>query len=115
MLTAMAILLILGSAVGICLLIGTYSLEGDRKKDRLLPFAVLPIPDGDPDTKAFLERLGGQLSWMDANILQSVILVYRSPEGEQLCREMARQYDFFTCLSQAQTAELIEGIFQREG
>lgn len=114
MLTAITMLLILGSAVGICLLIGIRSLEEEDEEERLVPFAVLPIPDGNPDTKAFLERLGGQLSWMDASILQSVVLVYQTPEGETLCRNMAQQYDFFTCLSRTETAELIESIFQQK-
>ena len=87
--------------------------EPERK---LLPFAVLPVPDALPSTKAFLEFYASQIAWMDSEILKTVLLIYpeNAPQAEQLCIEISRQYDFFTpvCLSQAQ--ELLANRLKKE-
>lgn len=75
----------------------------------LVPFTVLPVTDAAPSTKAFLELFAGQVSWMDSSVLQCVVLVH--PDGDEntaeLCRELARQYDFFTCMSLTQAQGLL--------
>lgn len=75
----------------------------------LVPFTVLPVTDAAPSTKAFLELFAGQVSWMDSSVLQCVVLVH--PDGDedtaQICRELARQYDFFTCMSLSQVQSLL--------
>lgn len=75
----------------------------------LVPFTILPVTDAAPSTKAFLELFAGQVSWMDSSVLQCVMLVH--PDGDEetaeLCRELARQYDFFTCMSLSQAQRLL--------
>jgi hypothetical protein len=79
------------------------------KDMHLVPFSVLPVQNALPSTKAYLELLAGQVAWMDSSVMQSMVLMY--PDGDeeicQLCREMAQQYDFFTCMSLSQTQELL--------
>ncbi len=75
----------------------------------LVPFSVLPVHNALPSTKAYLELLAGQIAWMDSAVMQSMVLVYadNDAETEQLCREMAQQYDFFSCMSLSQTCALL--------
>ncbi len=103
--------------IGIMLLAGiggflTYSLLMPHplcKDMHLVPFSVLPIPDALPSTKAYLELLAGQIAWMDSAVMQSMVLVYPDGDAEtaELCREMAQQYDFFSCMSLSQTQALV--------
>lgn len=79
-------------------------------ENKLLPFAILPVPDGSPSTKAFLEFYASQISWMDSEILHSVLLVYpeQTPDACMLCEEMSRQYDFFMPVSVSETEMILE-------
>lgn len=113
MTTAIVMLLVLGALIGGAVLTAVLIEPDAGKPEKLVPIAVLPIPDGAPETKAFLELLAGQLAWIDASLLQSVILVYRCPEAQGLCLEMAKQYDFFSCLSVEETKNMIEGYFNK--
>lgn len=76
---------------------------------QLVPFSVLPVQDAQPSTKAFLELLAGQIAWMDSSVLQSMVLMYR--DGDEvtasMCREMAQQYDFFSCMSLSEAQALL--------
>ena len=76
----------------------------------LIPFAVLPVPDSSPSSKAFLEFYASQIAWMDSEILYTVLLVYpeNAPDVQQLCEELSCQYDFFNSLSISQAKELLE-------
>lgn len=84
------------------------SLPHEQKK--LIPFAVLPVPDSSPSSKAFLEFYASQIAWMDSEILYTVLLVYpeHAPDVQNLCEEISRQYDFFTPLSLPQAKQLLE-------
>lgn len=103
--------------IGIMLLAGiggflTYSLLMPRpmsKDMRLVPFAVLPVQNALPSTRAYLELLAGQIAWMDSSVMQSMVLMYPDGDAEirQLCHEMTQQYDFFTCMSLSQVRELL--------
>lgn len=75
----------------------------------LHPFAILPVPDGKPSTRAFLHRYASQIAWMDESILRCVLLVY-SPEDMEtktLCSEMAREYSFYTAMSLPDAQKLL--------
>ena len=81
-----------------------------HEAQKLIPFAVLPVPDSSPSSKAFLEFYASQIAWMDSEILYTVLLVYpeNAPDVRQLCEEISRQYDFFTPLSLSQAKQLLE-------
>ncbi len=83
---------------------------------RLLPFAVLPVPDGMPDTKAFLEFYASQIAWMDSDILTTVVLLYpeQDSSAKQLCTEISRQYDFFTVASLSEAQQLLAYRLKKE-
>ena len=90
------------------------SVSGGEPK--LLPFAVLPVPDGLPETKAFLEFYASQIAWMDSEILTTVLLIYPEQElqAEQLCTEMSRQYDFFTAVSLPEAQQILACRLKKE-
>ena len=81
-----------------------------KGKSKLIPFAVLPVPDGSPAARAFLERYAGQIAWMDSEILRCVFLVYPddSPDAEILCTDMHRQYDFFSPVSLTEMLKILK-------
>ena len=76
----------------------------------LVPFSVLPVHDALPATEAYLELLAGQIAWMDSAVMQSMVLVFQDDDTEtaELCRKIAQQYDFFTCMTLTQAKELLE-------
>ncbi len=96
-------LLLLGGGLILCLAASMKTPE----EPQLVPFAVLPVPDAEPDTKAFLEYYAGQLAWIDSGMLRSVILIYDSPASEALCREMSRQYAFFCAMAFPEIQQLL--------
>ncbi len=75
----------------------------------LVPFALLPVPDALPSTRAFIELHASQIAWMDAQLLRSMILLYEDGNraSEALCREMIRQYPFFSCMSLSEVQPLL--------
>lgn len=79
-------------------------------KNVLTPFAVLPVADSSPSTKAFLEFYASQIAWMDSEILYTVLLVYpeNHPAVQELCEEISRQYDFFSPVSLSQAEYLLQ-------
>ena len=100
------IILILAGVIFIILL----SVPERETKETLIPFAVLPVPDAMPSTKAFLRHLASQLAWMDAEVLRCVILIY-PPENEtihELCQEMARDYSIYSVRSLAEIHDLLD-------
>jgi len=80
-----------------------------RTEGTLVPFSVLPVQNAQPSTRAFIELLAGQIAWMDSSVLQSMVLMY--PDGDDgtaaMCQELARQYDFFSCMSLSETQKLL--------
>ena len=99
------LLLIVCAALVIALLSG----KPETPEERLLPVAVLPVPDGKPSTRAFLEHLASQVAWMDSNVLRCVLLIYpeQSPEIRALCEEMEREYAFYTAMSLPDVHDLL--------
>ncbi len=81
---------------------------------RLVPFSVLPVQEASPSVRAHLELLAGQIAWMDSAVMQSMVLVYPdgNAEAAELCREMARQYAFFSCMSLTETQQLLTARMQ---
>lgn len=75
----------------------------------LSPFSVLPVPDGEPSTRAFLERLAGQIAWMDSSVMQTLILIHLDSDTEAaaLCEDISRQYDFISCMSLSQAQNFL--------
>lgn len=100
------IILILSGVILVILL----SVPDRERKEKLIPFAILPIPDAKPSTQAFLRHLASQLVWMDAEVLRCVMLVY--PEGDEgikeLCHEMAREYSVYNAQSLTEMHELLD-------
>ena len=64
-------------------------------------FAVLPVPESSPSARAFLEYYASQVSWMDAQVLQCVILI-GTQESYPLCEEFAREYACFAAMTLAE-------------
>ena len=100
-------LLCLGLAVAAALL---YTPEQPQEERRLTPFAVLPVAEDTPSLRAFLHELAAQVSWMDAAVLHSVILVYPedAPALRELCEEAAQNYEVFMAMSLPQMEALLE-------
>ena len=99
-------ILILAGVILIILL----SEPDEERKETLVPFAVLPVPDDTPSTQAFLRHLASQLVWMDAEVLRCVILVY-PPENigiQELCQDMAREYSIYSVRSLAEVHDLLD-------
>lgn len=101
---------ILLAALGGALLYAFLSPAGPGKTEMLHPFAILPVPDDSPSTKAFLHRYASQIAWMDESVLRCVLLVYLPEEAGtgELCAEMAREYDFYTAMSLPEAQKLLE-------
>ncbi len=80
-----------------------------QQPELIAPFAVLPVRNADASTRAFLELFAGQVAWMDSSVLHSVLLMYADEDTEtaQMCEEIARQYDFFTCMSLSEAQRLL--------
>lgn len=95
----------LGAAV-FCVLLKAPEEHGN---EALCPFAVLPVTDAAPSTRAFLERYASQIAWMDESVLRCVLLVYLPEEtnAQALCSDMAREYDFFTAVSLPEAQALL--------
>lgn len=106
LLTGLLILAGIGGFLAFSLLSAQPSAEGAA----LSPFCIVPVHCGDAATKAFLELLGGQIAWMDSSVLRSAVLMYPDEDAQaaSLCEEMARQYDFFSCMSLRQAQALLE-------
>ena len=85
------LLLVIGTAVLLALLSTT---DGENVESPAA-FAFLPVPEDTPHVRAFLEYYASQVSWMDASVLQCVILV-STPQSASLCADLAR--DFFVFL-----------------
>jgi len=85
-------------------------------EQKLIPFAVLPVPDGTPSTRAFLEFYASQIAWMDSEILTTVLLIYpeNQNQAESLCIEISRQYDFFTPVSLSQAQKILADRLKKE-
>ena len=81
---------------------------------KLSPFAVLPVPDSSPESKAFLKFYASQIAWMDSEILYTVLLIYpeNSPDIQQLCEEFSLQYDFFEPVTLSQAKQLLDSNFK---
>ncbi len=105
-LVGVSLLLIVCAALVIALLSG----KPETPEERLLPVAVLPVPDGKPSTRAFLEHLASQVAWMDTNVLRCVLLVYpeHAPDIQALCEEMEREYAFYTAISLPDVHRLLD-------
>lgn len=101
---------ILLAALGGALLYALFSVTEQGQTEMLHPFAILPVPDDSPSTKAFLHRYASQIAWMDESILRCVLLVYLPEEAGtgELCAEMAREYDFYTAMSLPEAQKLLE-------
>ena len=80
-----------------------------QSENSLTPFAVLPVADASPSTKAFLEFYASQIAWMDSEILYTVLLVYPEnyPAVQELCEDISRQYDFFSPVSLPQAEQIL--------
>ena len=104
--TGVIVILIITGVVLILLL----SVPDEDRKETLIPFAILPVPDATPSTQAFLRHLASQLVWMDAEVLRCVILVY-PPEDEgikELCQDMSREYSIYSAKSLTEIHDLID-------
>ena len=88
------LLLIIGGIVLVTLLFAKDSENAEHPE----AFAILPVPEDTPHTRAFLEYYASQISWMDASVLHCVILV-SNPQTEALCADLARDYNCYTAMS----------------
>ncbi|MDE5564210.1 MAG: hypothetical protein K2I93_03570 [Oscillospiraceae bacterium] len=93
----LTLLLGIGGAVMFALL----STPDTETEEKLQPFAVLPVPDGNPGTEAFLRHYASQVAWMDTQVLRCVLLVYLPEHTDActLCQDMAREYEVYTAVS----------------
>ncbi len=116
----MDILLLIGllllAGIGGFLTFSLLSAQPSAEGGALSPFCIVPVYHGDASTKAFLELLAGQIAWMDSSVLRSVVLMYADEDAQaaSLCEEIARQYDFFSCMSLTQAQALLEVRLQAE-
>ncbi|MCR5718472.1 MAG: hypothetical protein K6F80_05505 [Oscillospiraceae bacterium] len=99
----------LGGAVLIVLLTGSNAEE----KPHCGAFALLPVTEDSPSERAFLEYYASQIMWMDADILQCVILVC-TPESEELCQEMTRNYTCYRMMALQEVQEHIAAQFREK-
>ena len=67
---------ILLTAIGGVLVYVLLCVPEQTQEEVLQPFAILPVPDGSPSTKALLHHYASQIAWMDEEILRCVLLVY---------------------------------------
>ena len=74
-------------------------------------FAMLPVPDSAPATRAFLEYYASQIMWMDADVLRCVILV-ANEESLPLCQELARDHACYTAMTLPQARAFLDGKFE---
>ena len=74
-------------------------------------FAMLPVPDSAPATRAFLEYYASQIVWMDAAVLRCVILV-ANEESLPLCQELARDYPCYTAMTLVQARAFLDSKFE---
>ncbi len=95
--------------LGGLLIFGMVPFRKEPEEQTLVPFAVMPVTNAEPSTKAFLELYAGQIAWMDSSMLRSVILVYEDEnhDAAALCQELSRQYDFFSCMSLCSVQNLL--------
>ncbi len=116
----MDILLLVGllllAGIGGFLAFSLLSAQPPADEGVLAPFCVVPVGSASASNKAFLELLAGQIAWMDSSVLRSVVLMYPDADTQaaSLCAEMARQYDFFSCMSLTQAQALLEVRLQSE-
>ncbi len=97
------------AAIGGLLLFTLLTTKKAEPPESLVPFCVLPVQNAKAATKAFLELFAGQTAWMDSSVLQCVVLMYRDGDAETaaMCEEIARQYDFFSCMSLSEAQKLL--------
>ena len=88
-------LLLLGAAWAVLLSLCCENTEETAYPDA---FAVLPVPEDTPAMRAYLQAYAAQILWMDAHVLQRVILVC-TRESEALCRDMAQHYSCYTVMT----------------
>lgn len=112
--------LLIGFAVILCMIaIGLvvsvrFARPEQEHENRLTPFAVLMIANGSPSERAFLEYYASQMAWMDSSILKYMLLVYPDElaEAKHLCKDMSREYAFFTAVSLSELHALLNRQYQ---
>ncbi len=100
---------ILLTAIGGVLVYVLLCVPEQTQEEVLQPFAILPVPDGSPSTKALLHHYASQIAWMDEEILRCVLLVYLPEDGKaaELCQDMAREYVFYTAMTLEEAQHLL--------
>ena len=84
--------------IGIAVLTALFLTPDNETAESPQAFAFLPVPEDSPHVRAFLEFYASQISWMDASVLQCVILV-STPQTQALCADLARDYACYAAMT----------------
>jgi hypothetical protein len=84
--------------IGIAVLTALFFTPDIEEADSPQAFAFLPVPEDSPHVRAFLEFYASQILWMDASVLQCVILI-STPQTQELCTDLARDYACYATMT----------------